>query len=98
MIDEKIKKDSMIVVSEWHEVEITAEEYRKRLGKTIDSPKHGLFDAVEYLDAYKQPRFAMVTGFSPRSGGWYYTGSSLTMRGSETVEFSEKDVLRGWAA
>lgn len=87
-----------IVISERHEVEVTADEYRKRLGKSIEAPKHELFDVVEYLGSYKQPRFAMVIGFSPRSGGWYYCGSSLTIHGSESVEFAEKDILRGWKA
>lgn len=90
--------DSLIVISERHEVEVTADEYRKRLGMQMEAPIHGLFDVVEYRCEYKQPKFAMVTGFSARSGGWRYYGSSLTMHGSETVEFAEKDVLRGWKA
>lgn len=91
-----VDTQSLIVISERHEVEVTANEYRARLGKVIENPLHDLFDVVEYSAAYKQPKFAMVTGYSPRSGGWYYHGIALTMNGSESVEFAEKDILRGW--
>ncbi|MGA1532564.1 MAG: hypothetical protein ACO33E_06000 [Aquiluna sp.] len=85
-----------IIVSEKLDVELTVAEYRDRLGGTFDMPLHNLFDVVEYIGEYNQPQHAMVTGFSRRSGGWYYSGQKLTMNGSESVEFPERDILRGW--
>ena len=76
------------------EIEITPAEYRERVEIKDDMPKFYLFDAVEYKSNYKQPHTAIITGFEPRAGGWYYHGRRLTMSGYENVSFSESDVIR----
>jgi hypothetical protein len=83
----------MIIVPITVEQEITAEEFRKRVGLP-EKPNYNIGDIVEVRGAYKTPTPAMVIGMDKRAKGYFYHAATLGRNLTCNTGFSDEEVIR----
>lgn len=83
----------MIIVPITQEIEVSADQFRKKAG-TPQLPKFSLLDIIEFVGDYSKPNAAVITGMEVRAGGWFYHAKVINRHSVSSALISEKDVLR----